>query len=86
MSFSECGATIKAGDVAIVYLSHDTMIPVTVKRDEISQTKYGAMKHNDLIGHSYGKKFSCSKVSFIFSRPVVLVLSHMIGIGSCRVF
>ena len=64
MSFSSCGATVKAGDVAIIYLSHDTTIPVTVKRGDISQTKYGALKHNDLIGHTYGKKFSCSRVSF----------------------
>ena len=68
MSFSRCGSTIEAGDVVIIYLSHDTMLPVTVKPDQISQTKYGAMKHNDLIGHPYGKKFSCTKVSKDFCK------------------
>ena len=62
MSFAKCGPTVESGHVVIVYLSHDHMIPITVKEDVITQTKYGAMKHNELIGHEYGKKFSCSKV------------------------
>lgn len=64
MSFVECGAYVKSGDVVVVYLSHDNTIPITVKENVITQTRYGALKHNDLIGHAYGKKFSCTRVSF----------------------
>ena len=74
MSFASCEATVRSGDVVIVYLSHDQMIPITVKPDETTQTKYGAMKHNDLIGHQYGKKFSCSKVSRTCLSILQLVL------------
>ena len=66
MSFVKCGATVQAGDVVIVYLSHDSMVPITACPNEISQTKYGALKHNDLIGHKYGTKLPCSKVLFYY--------------------
>lgn len=62
MSFAEYSDCIREGDVAIVYLSHDCMMPVKVQRGAQTQTRYGVIRHSqDLIGHKYGSKVSCSK-------------------------
>lgn len=62
MSFAEYSDCIREGDVAIVYLSHDSMMPVKVQRGAQTQTRYGVIRHSqDLIGHKYGSKVSCSK-------------------------
>ncbi|XP_033844374.1 tRNA (adenine(58)-N(1))-methyltransferase catalytic subunit TRMT61A [Periophthalmus magnuspinnatus] len=62
MSFAEYSESIAEGDVAIIYLSHDSMMPVKVQRGAQTQTRYGVIRHSqDLIGHKYGSKVSCSK-------------------------
>lgn len=62
MSFAEYSDCIREGDVVIVYLSHDSTMPVKVQRGAQTQTRYGVIRHSqDLIGHKYGSKVSCSK-------------------------
>ncbi|XP_020772944.2 tRNA (adenine(58)-N(1))-methyltransferase catalytic subunit TRMT61A [Boleophthalmus pectinirostris] len=62
MSFAEYSECIAEGDVAIIYLSHDAMMPVKVQKGAQTQTRYGVIRHSqDLIGHKYGSKVSCSK-------------------------
>ena len=57
MSFAQYSDCIREGDVAIVYLSHDQMMPVKVQRGAQTQTRYGVIRHSqDLIGHQYGSK------------------------------
>lgn len=62
MSFLNYKSNVEVGDTVIVYTGHDAMFPVVAKTGETTQTKYGAIKHNYLIGHKYGTKLNCSKV------------------------
>lgn len=52
---------MEQGDTVIVYTGYDSMFPVVVGRGKTTQTKYGAIKHDRLIGHEFGAKFQCSK-------------------------
>lgn len=61
MGFDSKKKIVGEGDVCIVFMGHDSMLSVQVKADEITQTKFGAIKHNKLIGHHYGTKFDCTK-------------------------
>ncbi|CAL1576144.1 unnamed protein product [Knipowitschia caucasica] len=62
MSFAEYSELVSDGDVAIIYLSHDSMMPLKVQAGAQTQTRYGVLRHSqDLIGHKYGSKVSCSR-------------------------
>lgn len=61
MSFCETNTFINEGDTAIVYLSFNQLYPIQVKRGLSHHTKYGSLKHDDLIGKKYGSKFECTK-------------------------
>ncbi len=66
MSFVEYSDFIQDGDVAIVYQSHDSMMPVKVQQGAQTQTRYGVIRHStDLIGQRYGSKVTCSKGGWI---------------------
>ncbi|XP_068195855.1 tRNA (adenine(58)-N(1))-methyltransferase catalytic subunit TRMT61A [Antennarius striatus] len=66
MSFVEYSDAIQDGDVIIVYLSHDSMMPVRVQRGAQTQTRYGAIRHSaDLIGKAYGSRVTCSKGGWV---------------------
>ncbi|XP_054718358.1 tRNA (adenine(58)-N(1))-methyltransferase catalytic subunit TRMT61A-like [Uloborus diversus] len=62
---------VEEGDLVIVYLDIRHMYPLTVKRDEVFQSKYGALKHNDIIGSKFGSCVSCTKgwVYVLFPTP-----------------
>lgn len=62
MSFVEYSDLIQDGDVAIIYLGHDSMMPVKVRHGAQTQMRYGVIRHStDLIGQRYGSKVTCSK-------------------------
>lgn len=61
MSFCETNTLIKEGDTAIVYLSFNQLYPIKVTKGLSHHTKYGSLKHVDLIGKKYGTKFKCSQ-------------------------
>ncbi|XP_057715905.1 tRNA (adenine(58)-N(1))-methyltransferase catalytic subunit TRMT61A [Corythoichthys intestinalis] len=66
MSFVEYHEEIREGDVAIVYLSHESMMAVQVRHGAQTQTRYGAIRHSaDLIGKRYGTKVTCSKGGWV---------------------
>ena len=65
MSFAEYKKNVEAGDTVIVYIGPDSIFPVVVEKGKTTQTKYGAMRHDWLIGCKYGGKFNCSKVSLL---------------------
>ena len=61
MSFAKYKKTIEVGDTAILLLGYDNMLQLTIERDKIYQTKYGALRCNELIGTRYGRRVQCSK-------------------------
>ncbi|XP_035466316.1 tRNA (adenine(58)-N(1))-methyltransferase catalytic subunit TRMT61A isoform X2 [Scophthalmus maximus] len=66
MSFVEYSDLIQDGDVAVVYLGHDSMMPVKVQQGAQTQTRYGVIRHStDLIGQRYGSKVTCSKGGWV---------------------
>lgn len=67
MSFVEYSDFIHDGDVAIVYVSHDSMMPVKVQQGAQTQTRYGVIRHStDLIGKRYGSRVTCSKGGWVY--------------------
>ncbi|XP_070777096.1 tRNA (adenine(58)-N(1))-methyltransferase catalytic subunit TRMT61A [Enoplosus armatus] len=66
MSFVEYSDFIQDGDVAIIYLGHESMMPVKVQQGVQTQTRYGVIRHStDLIGQRYGSKVTCSKGGWV---------------------
>lgn len=61
MSFCQTNDLIKEGDVAIVYVSFNQLYPIKIKKGQSHHTKYGSLKHVDIIGKKYGTRFECSK-------------------------
>lgn len=55
MSFLGHKKIIDDQDLGILYISHNNMVPLKVCRGQVTQTKYGAIRHSDIIG----KKFGC---------------------------
>ncbi|XP_070698270.1 tRNA (adenine(58)-N(1))-methyltransferase catalytic subunit TRMT61A [Pempheris klunzingeri] len=67
MSFVEYSDLIQEGDVAIVYLGHESLMPVKVQQGAQTQTRYGVIRHStDLIGQRYGSKVTCSKGGWVY--------------------
>ncbi|XP_056283097.1 tRNA (adenine(58)-N(1))-methyltransferase catalytic subunit TRMT61A isoform X1 [Pseudoliparis swirei] len=67
MSFVEYSDLIQEGDVAVVYLGPESMMPVKVKQGAQTQTRYGVIRHSsDLIGRRYGSKVTCSKGGWVY--------------------
>lgn len=67
MSFVEYSEFIKEGDVVIIFLGHDSMMPIKVESGAQTQTRYGAIRHStDLIGRRFGSKVTCSKGGWVY--------------------
>ena len=56
---------VKLGDTIFIYLSWKQIYRIKVEYGKVFQTKYGSLKHEQLIGIKYGSKFNCSK-GFIY--------------------
>ncbi|KAJ1956724.1 tRNA (adenine-N(1)-)-methyltransferase catalytic subunit trm61 [Dipsacomyces acuminosporus] len=54
--FHEYKTWVEAGDLVIIYLTPESMFPITMVPDEIFNNKFGSFKHNDMIGSKYGSK------------------------------
>ncbi|CAF1109374.1 unnamed protein product [Didymodactylos carnosus] len=52
---------INEGSTIIIYLGYNNLHVLKVKQNETFQMKFGALKHNDIIGKRYGSKIMCSK-------------------------
>ena len=61
MSFAKYKKTIDVGDTAVLLLGYDNMLQLTIERDKIYQTKYGALRCNEILGTRYGRRVQCSK-------------------------
>uniref|UniRef100_A0A3P9KWJ3 tRNA (adenine(58)-N(1))-methyltransferase catalytic subunit TRMT61A n=2 Tax=Oryzias latipes TaxID=8090 RepID=A0A3P9KWJ3_ORYLA len=67
MSFVEYYEVIQDSDVAIIYLGHNSVMPVKVQHGAQTQTRYGVIRHSsDLIGQRYGSKVTCSKGGWVY--------------------
>lgn len=67
MSFVEYSEFIQEGDVVIIFLGHESMMPVKVKSGAQTQTRYGVIRHSsDLIGQRFGSKVTCSKGGWVY--------------------
>lgn len=67
MSFVEYSELIQEGDVVIIFLGHDSMMPIKVQSGAQTQTRYGAIRHSsDLIGQRFGTKVTCSKGGWVY--------------------
>ncbi|XP_064484628.1 tRNA (adenine(58)-N(1))-methyltransferase catalytic subunit TRMT61A-like [Ornithodoros turicata] len=74
LSYKECP---EEGDTVIVYLSFANIYALKLVRGEVFQTKYGALKHDVVIGKQYGSKVDCSRgyVYILFPTPELWTLT-----------
>ncbi|XP_071963198.1 tRNA (adenine(58)-N(1))-methyltransferase catalytic subunit TRMT61A-like [Antedon mediterranea] len=56
MSFLGYKSNVEEGDLVIIFLGHDSMLPLTVRQGETTQTRFGALRHSQVIGKQYGSK------------------------------
>lgn len=61
MSFLEYKDLIEEGDTVIIYLNHTTLYAIEITNGKVFQTKYGALKHDDLLGQEYGTLVKCTR-------------------------
>lgn len=61
MSFKRYKDIIEEDDTVVLFFGFDCMLQFKVAKNKVNQTRYGALRHNDLIGKSYGSKVNCSK-------------------------
>lgn len=61
MSFCQYKTHVQVGDTVLVYLTPKQMYTVKVKENEVYQTRFGALKHDDIIGKRYGSRVDCSR-------------------------
>ncbi len=61
---------IQENSKVILYLGYNNLHVIKVKINEVYQTKFGALKHNDLIGKEFGSKILCTK-GYIHALPII---------------
>ena len=61
MSFRKYKDKVLIGDTVILYMGFNRLQALKVDAGKVHQTKFGALRHNDLIGVRYGSKVQCSK-------------------------
>ena len=61
MSFAGYKPLIEEGDTVILFFGYDCMLQFEVDKTKTHQTRYGALKHSDLIGKPYGSRVECSR-------------------------
>jgi tRNA (adenine57-N1/adenine58-N1)-methyltransferase len=61
---------IQENSKVILYLGYNNLHVIKVKVNEVYQTKFGALKHNDLIGKEFGSKIICTK-GYVHALPII---------------
>ncbi|XP_023239309.1 tRNA (adenine(58)-N(1))-methyltransferase catalytic subunit TRMT61A-like [Centruroides sculpturatus] len=71
MSFLKRKEFVEEGDTVIVYLSVQNIYSIRTSKGKVFQTKYGALKHDDVIGSRYGCRVNCTRgwVYVLFPTP-----------------
>ena len=61
MSFLTNNSLVSYGDTVFIYVSHKSIFPQEVAPGRVFQSKFGALRHDDLVGKAYGSKVFCPK-------------------------
>ncbi|RWS13961.1 tRNA (adenine-N(1)-)-methyltransferase-like protein [Dinothrombium tinctorium] len=61
MSFLRYKSCVQFGDIVTIYLSFKSVFVQKIEKGKVFQTKYGAIKHDDLVGKAFGTKIHCKK-------------------------
>ncbi|KAI1298447.1 tRNA (adenine(58)-N(1))-methyltransferase catalytic subunit TRMT61A [Halotydeus destructor] len=70
MSFLVFDKTIiEVGDTVIIYVNTKTLYVQVMEEGKVFQTKFGALKHDSLIGTKYGQKYQCARGYVHILRP-----------------
>jgi len=52
---------VQEGDTVIIYINFNQTTVLHVERGKVLQTKYGALRHDYVIGKKFGSRISCTK-------------------------
>ena len=69
MSFMCDRDVIAEDDTVILHLGANIMQTIQTKKNATYQTKWGCLKHNDLIGQEFGSKIKCPKGYIYAMKP-----------------
>lgn len=61
--------SIVEGSKVILYLGYNNLHVIKIKANETYQTKFGVLRHNDLIGKPFGSKIMCPK-GYLHALPI----------------
>lgn len=61
MSFSGFKKEIEYGDTILLYIGYENFLPTVVTKKKVSQTKFGVVRHDQIIGKKYGTRYKTSK-------------------------
>ncbi|KAJ1979712.1 tRNA (adenine-N(1)-)-methyltransferase catalytic subunit trm61 [Dimargaris verticillata] len=82
MAFFRAKDTIEEGDLVVVCLSRDNMVPITVNASVVYNNKFGNFAHANMIGMQYGSKMYSHNgrgyVHLLFPTPELwtLIVPH----------
>ncbi|GFR99535.1 tRNA (Adenine(58)-N(1))-methyltransferase catalytic subunit TRMT61A [Elysia marginata] len=69
MSFDSSKHIVDYGDTVLLYIGYDNMLPVVIEEGKTHQTKFGAVKHDELVGKQFGTRFQCPRGWIYILRP-----------------
>ena len=77
MSFKDIKPKVQYGDTVLLYIGYDNMLPMVVEEGKTHQTKFGAVKHDDLIGKQFGTRVQCPRgwIYILHPTPELWTLS-----------
>jgi len=77
MSFNRYKTYVEEGDKAFVYLGPKNIYPIQITSGQVFQTKYGALRHDQIIGKQYGSVIHCAKgwLHVLHSTPELWTLT-----------
>lgn len=61
MSFLCTRDVMKEGDAVILHLGQQNMLTITLKPGDSYQTRWGVLRHNDVIGKKFGSRIECPR-------------------------
>jgi len=76
MSFTQMKDNIDYNDTVFIHIGFDNMVPIIVKKGESTQTKFGHIKHDQIVGKAFGSKYMNNKgwVHLIHPTPELWTL------------
>lgn len=69
MSFARFKTFVENGDLVILFLGYNYMLPLKLSKGETYQTRFGALRHDDVIGKKYGTKVKTAKGYLYILHP-----------------